>query len=67
MHKLYLGLGSNLGNRIQNIQKAIEMIDEAKPDVVLMDIRMPKLYGLEVIEQAKQQGFSGTFVMNSAS
>ncbi|MBQ2013012.1 MAG: 2-amino-4-hydroxy-6-hydroxymethyldihydropteridine diphosphokinase, partial [Bacteroidaceae bacterium] len=28
MHKLYLGLGSNLGNRIQNIQKAIEMIDE---------------------------------------
>ena len=28
MHKLYLSLGSNLGNRIENIQKAIELIDE---------------------------------------
>lgn len=28
MHKLYLSLGSNLGNRIENIQKTIELIDE---------------------------------------
>ena len=35
------------------------------PSLVLLDIRMPKLYGLEVIEQAKQQGFSGTFVILS--
>jgi len=30
-----------------------------------LDIRMPKLYGLEVIEQARNRGFSGTFVILS--
>ena len=35
------------------------------PSLVLIDMRMPKLYGLEVIEQAKNQGFAGAFVILS--
>ena len=35
------------------------------PDVVLMDIRMSKLSGLEVVKQAKEQGFQGKFIILS--
>lgn len=34
MHKVYLGLGSNLGDREENIRKAIELIHERIGEVV---------------------------------
>ncbi len=34
-----------------------------KPDLVLIDIKMPGLSGLEVIQKAKEQGFEGHFVI----
>lgn len=35
------------------------------PDVVLIDFLMPKLDGIETIEQLRQQGFQGQFIMIS--
>ena len=34
MHKLYLGLGSNMGDRRQNIEKAVALIGERVGEVV---------------------------------
>ena len=34
-----------------------------RPDLVLIDIKMPGLSGLEVIQEAKKQGFSGHFII----
>ena len=35
------------------------------PDVVLIDLLMPELDGIETIEQLRKQGFQGQFIMIS--
>lgn len=49
----------------KNGQDTLEQILKLRPDVVLLDIRMPKLSGLEVVKTAKEQGFSGKFIILS--
>jgi two-component system, NarL family, response regulator LiaR len=39
----------------RNGQQAVSLCDEARPDVVLMDLLMPGLSGIETIFQIKQQ------------
>jgi DNA-binding NarL/FixJ family response regulator len=36
-------------------QHALELIERLKPDVVILDVRMPKLNGIEVVRQMKKQ------------
>lgn len=40
-----------------NGEQALELIKSYDPDIVLIDIKMPKLNGLEAIEAAKKSGF----------
>lgn len=58
-------MGFTICGEAGNGEDALRDILELKPSLVLIDMRMPKLYGLEVIEQAKAQGFTGTFVILS--
>ncbi len=58
-------MGFTVCGEAGNGEDALKEILRLKPSLVLMDIRMPKLYGLEVIEQARQQGYDGTFVILS--
>lgn len=43
----------------------LEKIKKLEPDLVLIDIRMPGLSGLEVIEQARTYGFCGKFIITT--
>ena len=54
-------------------KKGLEMFFEHNPDVVLVDIRMPNMNGLEVLDAIRKQApevpviiISGAGVMNSA-
>lgn len=44
---------------------SIPLVLSIHPDVVLIDFLMPKLDGIETIEQLRAQGFQGQFVMIS--
>ncbi len=58
-------LGFYICGEGKNGADTLEQILISHPDVVLMDIRMPKLSGLEVIRQAKEGGFQGKFIILS--
>lgn len=45
--------------------QGLKKIFECKPDLVLIDIMMPQMSGLEVIEEARKSGFSGRFIILS--
>ena len=47
------GLGIRVVARAQDGQTALEMADKYCPDIILMDINMPLLNGLEAIEQLR--------------
>ncbi|WP_347321186.1 response regulator [Rossellomorea sp. RS05] len=58
------GLGRIIGSAAGG-EKAIELILEELPDVVLIDLLMPELDGIEMIRILKERGYHGKFVMIS--
>ncbi|KOO48343.1 response regulator [Viridibacillus arvi] len=46
-------------------ESALPLILSSHPDLVLIDLLMPNLDGIETIEQLRKQGFKGHFVMIS--
>ena len=58
-------LGYEVCGEAANGTDALAGITGLQPDLVLMDIRMPGLLGLEVIEEAQKQGFAGHFIILS--
>ena len=44
---------------------ALQMIADLAPDIVLTDINLPTLSGLQVIRRAREAGFAGKFVVIS--
>lgn len=55
-----------LAGDARNGKAALEMMDKEKPDIVLTDIRMPKMSGLEFIEEAQRRYPETTFIVMSA-
>lgn len=49
----------------KNGKEALENILKYQPDLVLLDIRMPKLTGLDVIRLSRDAGFAGKFIILS--
>lgn len=48
-----------------NGQDTLNKILLMKPDLVLLDIRMPKMTGIEVVKTALESGFTGKFIILS--
>lgn len=58
-------LGFSICDTAMDGQEALEKIVTLNPDLVLLDIRMPKLSGIEVVQQASSRGFTGKFIILS--
>lgn len=44
-------------------RSGLELILRERPDIVLVDIKMPGMSGLDVIREARAQGFTGHFII----
>jgi len=58
-------LGFTVCAEASNGQEALESIIKLKPDLVILDIQMPKLSGTEVVKLALEQNFKGKFIILS--
>ncbi len=47
--------------------RGVELAQKAQPDVVLLDVRMPDVDGIEILEMLKEQGFANSVVMLTTS
>ena len=58
-------LGFCICGEADNGKKAMEMIEKYQPGLVLLDIRMPGMYGTELMEAVRKNGFTGDFIILS--
>ena len=58
--------GYNVAGEAENGQKAVEKYAELKPDLVLMDITMPEMDGIQALKKIKASDPSATISMCSA-
>lgn len=58
-------LGFEIIGEAANGTDALNFILEYEPDLVLLDIRMPKILGTEVVKRARKHGFTGKIIILS--
>lgn len=47
-------LGYQIAGTVNDGERALQLIEEEKPDVLMTDIRMPGVDGMELIRRAKE-------------
>ena len=58
-------IGFELVGMAEDGLSALKMIKEKKPDVVITDIRMPEMDGMDIVRQTKELGIDVSFVIIS--
>ncbi len=58
--------GYNIAGEAENGLKAVEKYNETKPDLVLMDITMPEMDGIQALKKIKEMDPSANIIMCSA-
>lgn len=58
-------LGFCICGETSNGKDTLQFILEKSPDLVLLDIRMPKMYGTDIIRAARENGYGGKFIILS--
>lgn len=56
-------LGFQIAGEAKNGQEALTLMSEVAPDIVLVDINMPIMDGMEFIQKAKQRELETKFIM----
>ena len=57
--------GFTIIGEASNGEDTLQFILKEQPDLVLLDIRMPRLLGVDVVQKAREQGFEGHFIILS--
>ena len=60
-----LDMGCKVIGEAENGFEGLKMISDMEPEVVITDIKMPKMDGLSMIRQAKEMGASCDFIILS--
>jgi len=58
--------GYNIAGEAENGQKAVEKYNETKPDLVMMDITMPEMDGIQALKKIKESDANAKIIMCSA-
>ena len=58
--------GYNVAGEAENVAKALEKYNEVKPDLVLMDITMPEVDGIQALKNIKAADPNAKVIMCSA-
>lgn len=58
-------LGFKICGEASNGSDSLANILAKRPDISILDIRMPKLHGIDVIKEAREQGYTGKFILLS--
>ncbi len=58
--------GYEIAGEAENGVKAVEKYREVKPDLVMMDITMPEMDGIQALKKIKEEDPSATIIMCSA-
>ncbi len=58
--------GYNIAGEAENGAKAVEKYNETKPDLVLMDITMPEMDGIQALKKIKAGDPNASVIMCSA-
>ena len=58
--------GYNVAGEAENGLKAVEKYNETKPDLVMMDITMPEMDGIQALKKIKEADPNATVIMCSA-
>lgn len=58
--------GYEIAGEAENGAKAVEKYNETKPDLVLMDITMPEMDGIQALKKIKESDPNATVIMCSA-
>lgn len=58
--------GYNVAGEAENGLKAVEKYNETKPDLVMMDITMPEMDGIQALKKIKEADPGATVIMCSA-
>lgn len=58
-------LGFEICGEASNGEATLQAILKENPSLVLLDIRMPKMYGTDIIRIAREKGYKGKFIILS--
>lgn len=58
-------LGFEICGEASNGDETLSLILKQNPSLVLLDIRMPKMYGTDIIKIAREKGYDGKFIILS--
>lgn len=58
-------MGFSICGETSNGEDTLQTILQTEPNLVLLDIRMPKMYGTDIIRIARENGYRGKFIILS--